>query len=330
MKRGKMLFAALGALLCAAALALPASAATDPENDIEDALAIFTAPASNGYTMLVLASPNVDEPAPPGGQRKGLAFVYLLHGRSVLVYLVPARMTAEFIEGRPTITSLRINLGKTGRIAVQFTPSGGTQVARSRCEQHRLVYAAGSYEGTIEYHGEENFSDVAATGAAQDPQLLLDQLCREEIVNEVVGRRQPGARLEVDPSEEGGVELEVTKNHPHSRVHIRAEMVEGQGSSLVFRVVQMYAPAGAFSFDPGLRHARLSPGGPFAGSAIFDRGARPANQWRGHLVLDFPGRSDVPVTGPRREVTLQHAVRRVTGHGTSTDRAARLLRAIAR
>jgi hypothetical protein len=90
----------------------------------------------------------------------------------------------------------------------------------------------------------------------------------------------------------------------------------------------MEAPAGAFSFDRRLRHARFSLGAPFAGRGIYSAKAKRANRWMGNLNIDLPGRANTRLTGHRFDVTLEHAVRHVGG--PSTDRALRALRRFAR
>ena len=70
--------------------------------------------------------------------------------------------------------------------------------------------------------------------------------------------------------------------------------------------------ATVFDFDPELRSAVLSPPAPFSGSALFRRGAEPANRWTGSLAVDFPGNSDVSLVGARFDVHLRHARLRET------------------
>jgi hypothetical protein len=306
----------LGALACAVALAPPA-AATDTENDIEDALAVFTVKGTHGYSMLVFAAPEVDEAVGPGGKRKGTALVALIRKQSSAVYFAPATMTADFVEGRPTITSLQVSLGKQGRLALDFKPSGGRTAARARCRRAPLVYAAGSYEGAIEFHGEQDFTEVSATSVPQRPEAFLNLICRSRSVSEVSGPRLPGAKLSVEKLELGGasvglVKLQVNKNRPGAKVHVEAGTLEERGPIEIFRNVEMEAPPNAFAFDRRLRHGRVSLGAPFAGRAVFRRDAKHTKRWTGNLTVDFPGRSDVRLTGRGFDVTLEHAVRRVT------------------
>ncbi len=312
----------VGALACAAALVLPASAATDPESDIEDAIAVFALEGTHGYSMLVFASPDGDEPVGPGGRRKGAAIVLLSRGGDSVAYLVRASLTADFLEGRPTVTSLQLDLGQEGRLALQFPPAGGKGLAPARCGLNSTTYAKGTYEGSIEFHGRGGFTDVAATSAAQHPEALAGPTCATEIVNETRGSRLRGARLAVEANHRD-LELQVNQNRPGAPVRAEVSVGEGERDKLfVQHKVIRTLPPRAFSFDPKLRRARLSPGAPFAGRAIYRRNAKPSKRWTGNLSVDLPGRAHVPLAGPGFSVRIDHAVRRVTGHGASTDRLA--------
>jgi hypothetical protein len=321
----------LGALACVAALALPAAADTESE-ELENAVAVFSAKATHGYSMLVLAGLDSDEPPTRGGPSRGSAIVYLFRGDDAAVYLAPpATVTADFIEGIPTVTSMHVGLGKLGEMTLDFKPSGGKRAARHpHCRVGSFPYAAGSYEGTIEFHGEQNFADVSTSKVVERPEAFLNLLCSTERTNEVSGPRLPGARLEVQSRRPGEPVLQVNKNRVAAPVHITAAVEEDHPRLIVFRSVIVNAPSRAFGFDRRLRHARVSPGAPFAGQAVFERDARPRNRWRGNLTVDFPGKANVRLARPGRHVVLEHAVRRVTGHGPSGERAARLLRAIVR
>lgn len=314
MRWGKTASIVLGALACAVALALPAAAA-DTE-DIEDAVAVFSLQGTNGYSMLALVSPEENEPVAPGAQRKGSALIFLEHKASSAVYIAPATLTADFIEGKATVTSLQVELGKQGRVALDFKPTGGTREARARCSRTPYVHAAGSYEGTIEFHGEQGFTDVSATSVPQRPEGALNLICRDKDVREKSGPKFPGAKLQVSklelkPGSVGILSLQVNKNGPGAKVHVEAGTLEDRDKIEILRTVEMDAPSGAFSFDRRLRHARLSLRAPFSGRAVYRGDAKPRNRWSGNLTVDLPGRANVHLTGGGFDTKLKHAVRRV-------------------
>lgn len=315
----------LGALACAGLLALPAGAEDTESEELEKAIAVFTLKATHGYSMIVLAGLDSDEPPTRGSQSRGSVIVYVVRKSQAALYIpLPATMTADFIEGIPTVTSIHADLGKLGEMTLAFRPSGGkASVNRPGCTGGDFALAAGSYEGTLEFHGEENYTDVTATSVRQRPAALVKLLCRTERIDEAIGPGLPGARLEVQSRHLGALALQANKNRAGGPVHITVG-VEETGAVDVTRSVTVNAPSEAFSFDRRLRHARLSPGGPFSGRAVFESGARPRNRWRGNLTVDLPGEANVRLARPGFKATLEHAVRRVSGDGAATDRAARL------
>jgi hypothetical protein len=239
---------------------------------------------------------------------------------------VRASLTADPLEGRPTVTSLRFDLGQEGGVALQFTPAGGKGMAPARCGLSPISYAEGTYEGSIEFHGRGGFTEVAASSAVERPEALARTICATEIVTESLGSRLRGARLEVEANH-SDLELQVNQNRPGAPVHAEATLGEEErGRVFVQRKTERTLPAGAFSFDPRLRRARFSPGGPFAGRAVYRRNAAPSKRWTGSLSVDLPGRAHVPLAGPGLSVRLDHALRRVTGHGANDERVARALR----
>jgi hypothetical protein len=98
--------------------------------------------------------------------------------------------------------------------------------------------------------------------------------------------------------------LQANKNRPGKRSRFEAEVHEKRGSVSISRSLSLWVGATAFRYDPLLETATLDPPAPFSGRASFHRGATPANRWTGDLTVDFPGRSDVPLTGPGVGATL--------------------------
>lgn len=99
------------------------------------------------------------------------------------------------------------------------------------------------------------------------------------------------------------------KNHPRrGRVPFNAELSERHEGIWIHRLVEGFAPADSFHFDPDLRSAALSLPSPFSGSATLRR--RPNSvtpSWTGDLSLDFVGHPDVHLAGPGVYVSLTHA-----------------------
>jgi hypothetical protein len=228
--------------------------------------------------------------------------VLLLVGRKRrgVTYLAPAQVTD---------TTVKANLGAIGRIDVTFQPNGEQGVTAPVCDRsQRVSYDKGDYVGTIDFRGEEGYTRVQANSAPYSLHPFIDFICPGYSRAEEVGRGIPGARLRAR-NRSGGkrTELQVNQNRPGARVEISASIDERLGRIRVLREVQVDTPASAFGFAPGLRAASLDPPTPFSGSALYLREARPANRWTGNLAIDFPGHSNVSLTGTRFESSLVHA-----------------------
>jgi hypothetical protein len=320
---------ALAALACAAGVAIPAAAGAEGTPlGIEEAAAGFSVKGTHGYSVIVYTAPDSND------LQQSEAVVYVIHQGAAALYIAPAKLTIGEVEGLPTVTSARIGLGAVGQISVDFKPSGGKKVVRPSCTATPRVYAAGSYEGTIELHGEENFTDLSATQVASRPEAFINLLCAGVDDTEILNPRQPGARLEVDAFGRhavGGnsgiqsVQLQVNENRPGGRTRLHVDIEERRGPVDIFRAMTKATSANVFAFDPHVRRARLSAGSPFSGRAIFRRDAKPANRWTGNLTIDLPGRSNVHLTGPGLHATLVHARRR-TAHPDGFERLSRVFR----
>jgi hypothetical protein len=90
------------------------------------------------------------------------------------------------------------------------------------------------------------------------------------------------------------------------RVEFTAEADEKIEDVSVRRSVTELAPVASFVVSPHLRRATVTPPAPFSGTATFERhGKSMPPSWTGSLSVSFPGRPNLPLTGPRfRFVTL--------------------------
>jgi hypothetical protein len=151
---------------------------------------------------------------------------------------------------------------------------------------------------TFEFHGEEGFADVVSSSPREYTRFFLDLVCAAAGGGELTGPGQPGARLRVRAG--SGVErlsLQANKNRPGAGVSFEAEVHEKRRGIAIQRSTTIHAGSAAFYYDPLLRTATITPPAPFSGYGSFRRSAKPVNRWTGNLTLDFPGRSDVPLTG---------------------------------
>lgn len=275
------------ALVAATALAASASALPVPPS--------FKLRGSNGYSVVVIASA-----AHSGSPDQVLVAVARRDGG--VLYLAPAAVTES---------SIQADLGSLGAIDVTFQATGQGRSEHAACNKpgDGFKFDSGSYVGSIELHGEEGFTEVSASQAKGDVQFLLGLACLGSGGVTGSGPNLPGAELAVRSSGAPGVAaFTVHKNHPGDRAYLEAGVDEAQGKVKISRFVSSSAPASAFRWDPGLATARVKPPAPFSGSGVFRRAAKSSRRWTGSLTVDFPGRADVPLTGPGRRARLVRAV----------------------
>jgi hypothetical protein len=269
-------------------LAPAAGARTVPTPD--PGIAIFKVRASHGYEVRVFASRSPDG--------TGSIAVFATNARSAAIYRFPATVTAEIVQA---------DLGSLGRVSVKAVPADRKPAVLRSCngEETRKITAV-RYEGTIDFHGEEGFTDVEATGGPFDYRTFQEFACAEE-GGRPAGKSLPGARLGVHRLPESNeLMLGATQLRPGAATEVWVQIDEGPEGFETTRATGVQAGPDALEFDPQLRSATLSPPTPFAGHAIYRRGAPPARRWTGNLTVDLPGDSDYPLTGPELRVTLTH------------------------
>jgi hypothetical protein len=237
----------------------------------------FRLQASNGYSVVVLGVP-VREGHPA-------AIVVIVNSKHRgVTYSAPATVTE---------TSIQANLGELGEISVTFHPSGQPATARPECGGP-VSFDAGYYEGRIDFHGEEGYTEVDATSAPGNIDFWLNLLCPGAGGGH--GAFLPGAELHVR-NPQLGPEFTVVKNRPDARARVEVGVSEYRGGISIERFATLLMPAGAFRYDPRLRTATLNPSAPFAGTGRFDRSKKANRRWSGDLTVDMPGREDVALTG---------------------------------
>jgi len=278
-------FALLG---LAGAAATPSLASTASPTQPLPFPGAFRLEASNGYSMLVLAIPTYrGQPAKVG--------VYVYKKSLGVSYSVPATVTE---------TSIQANLGDLGEISVAFHTSGQLTTARPSCGGKSVSFDPGIYEGTIDFHGEEGYTEVEATSVPGDPEFWLNIFCPAlGGGGGSSGGSLPGAELHVR-NPQLGPEFSVTKNRPSAPAHFEVVVSEHVNGISIKRYVAMPMPPGTFRFDRRLRTATLHPPAPFAGTGRFVRGKKAGKRWSGDLMVDMPGRADVPLTGSALRATL--------------------------
>jgi hypothetical protein len=204
-----------------------------------------------------------------------------------------------------TETSIQADLGELGEISVAFHPSGQPATARSKCGGKPVSFDSGYYEGNIDFHGEEGYTEVEATSVPGNIDFLVDGLCGS-VSGGGSGPFMPGAELRVR-NPRLGPEFSVVKNRPNARALFGVGVSEYREGISIARFMTLLMPSRTFRYDPRLQTATLRPPAPFAGAARFDRRKKPNRRWSGDLTVDMPGRAGVPLTGTALRATLIHA-----------------------
>jgi len=247
----------------------------------------FELQGSNGYTIFVYGVPTYRGRSP-------MMDISVLHAHTYVFYSAPATVSK---------TSMQANLGELGEISVNFHPDGKTETIRAKCLKQSFSFESGSYEGKIDFHGEEGYTEVKATSAPSEGQVL--DLCFSG--GGGVNRRfPPGADLYLRTPSLGPT-FDVVKRRPSAAAYFYVGISEYRDGISIKRFTTLRMPAGSFLYSHGLRKAMVHPPAPFSGSASYDRHRRANRRWQGDLAVDLPGKSDVPLTGRQfRAYLLPH------------------------
>jgi hypothetical protein len=252
----------------------------------------FRLSATNGYTLSVLASQNPKT------------------GAGVVLLLVQSPHAAVFYEVSASVsaTSIEANLGSVGRIDVDFVASGETRTERGPCGGDPVSFNSGSYVGSIDFEGEDGYSEVHATSVQGEIRTALGLICPGGPTSEGSGGHSPGARLTVRHQQSPKFEFGAFKNSPTRPAKFDASVEERRGPLQIFRAVEASAGPGAFDFDVPEGFGRVDPPAPFSGEATYLRSPNKRVSWHGDLTVDFPGRSDVRLTGAGTRAGMHRAV----------------------
>lgn len=161
--------------------------------------------------------------------------------------------------------------------------------------------------GTIDFRGEEGYTEVHATSAPGDIRTALILVCPES-GTAGFGGHSPGALLSVRHNQSPRFEFLAMKNSPTRPARFVASIQERRGSLGISRTVEASAGPGAFDFDVPGGFAKVGPPAPFAGEATYRRPPGKRARWHGDLTVDFPGRSNVRLTGNGTKAGMRRAV----------------------
>jgi hypothetical protein len=288
-----------------AGLAVVGSAATDAvaARRAPRSLARFELHGSNGYRASVEAA----------GPRLRLT----LEKRAKPVYTL-VRYSAG---GKTSADAVSAKLGHLGRISVRFTPTGTARRVwpPHECDGPAVPGQVGTFSGTIRFRGEDGYVELDAERAAGRTATSSRWSCGPGTGFLSRMASSSAAVPEVEPpifavlaasARTGGRRFFALASHPDERElpFFAAATNERRQGMRIQRLVSVAGPTRSFAFEDNLRSATVEPPAPFSGSAGFERVAKGRKTWTGDLSVSFPGRSGVPLAGPKFESAISHEI----------------------
>ena len=282
------------ALVGTAASAVAAESARPPRPSFDGAIALR---GTHGYRVSgIVASDG----------KVGAVTLFVEKGGEVATYAA---------RGEGTTNGIDVDLGRLGRIDVELRPTGASEKVHESCDGKGKAVTIPKYEfvGTIDFRGEEGFTEVEATHTPLLIAPLLQLVCGAASSSETVtgGSNVKGVLVTAEAA--GGPSLTIQQNHLGAPVFYRAKMHEKEGNVQVSRTVRGHLGAGALRYAPSLSTASFSAASPFHGSARYvgspppPEGGPGRGAWRGSLKVDFLGHANVPVAGPGFKASINHA-----------------------
>jgi len=293
----------LGILLAMLALAaLPAGATAKPgrgDSEMRER-ATIRFQGSNGYRFEVAAR------AGQGDLLSGFVSVIAKSGPSSVRYLVPGSLASD--------GSLNVHLPHVGRIAVKFDPTTTTRRRPpARCMGRARVVERGFFRGTIELHGERDYTMVDRTSARGRVIRSSRKSCgrgtsaERSASGDDTGNKGAFTLLAAGVRK-GSLNVLAMKFvlPTRSGTFISAEKRRFREGMLITSGVGVKAGAADFVVpDPGeSKIAELKPPAPFQGTARFELTSPKTSTWRGDLAVELPGVGSTHLAGQSFESTL--------------------------
>lgn len=257
-----------------------------------DFSAEFSLPETNGYAISVTGRPESVK-------------VSLAAGKPTRRHLV---FSDYKFSGTASAKGIHADLGEFGIVNLRFEPSGKVRTtklpkAAEGCDGPRkVVRHLGTFVGTFRFKAEDETTTESAevAGSVDKPAEVICRFVTGESGKKDHHRNVPPPSPYLGATTtHNGLGFAAAVMGPHrKRVSFVASSVEIAGGAAIRRWAAVTGLRSEFQFDNQLKTATVSPPPPFSGSATFERapkGLPPV--WTGSLVVSFPGRPEVPLTG---------------------------------
>jgi hypothetical protein len=216
---------------------------------------------------------------------------------------------------------LNVRVGRLGRFHARFVPtSTKTEAAVPGCKGEATTVEKGFFVGSLAFHGERDYTSVAARRARGTVTKTGAARCRIEFPATVPGHQSARhAKAEKEREEE---EVRLVAGDPKGDAVFQARREATPaglaGATTLFlasasgKVGDLLVDRNAFVFDfqsdaaetfltpnlaEPLAEATLEPPAPFSGSATFHLDTPKKASWTGDLAVELPGIAPVPLTG---------------------------------
>lgn len=233
------------------------------------------------------------------GSRNNVALTVKGHNASVS-YSVRGHASGNRLVGR---------FGHLGRVSLSFHPrqkAHRVPEPEGNCKSGGKLVEPGTFVGTLEFEGEQGYTEVHASRLRGTITRNLREICKESGGG---GEGGPPARwtlLRAD-SKDGSTSFDAFKiesnRHSIDASIFSAAIFDFRPHGMtVFRSIQSDGKANTFEIDRAhgtVVSATVDPPAPFSGAATYQRHARTSSEsWTGSLAGDFPGVGIVTLAGP--------------------------------
>ena len=212
--------------------------------------------------------------------------------------------------GSITDTGIHANLGKYGRIDMQWVPNGNVREVRVKCHYKGIkkhFYDAGSYVGTLRFRGGSSFTSVDLHRVAwRRSWYSALGACGYSL-----GTGEPGAGIVIEAGERGHISTPVHffvyKPHRGAKVEYSAHSDQTTGGIKITR--HAFAEGGTHSLTAAGEYpsvtATISPPAPFYGTATFEPSGPEKGTLTGTVGVEFPDHTKVALAGKDFEADLR-------------------------
>jgi hypothetical protein len=255
------------------------------------------------------------------GVSNGYSVDLLTQGNTVVVGVSKDGAVA-FYRSKGTVSLRRVeaDFGSFGRISARF--SGRTLVGdlSKRCKGRSPAVAVGTYRGTFQFKGEDNYVEVATDRADGLGNQDYRRVCRKR-GDRGQSNRTSATRPLPTESNQGATILSVESESPERVISLSAiglesiarggkrtaepgvsvivGVEEGHENVAIERLAVLEDERGLTFSPPKVRPVSIAvtPSSPFAGTATFLQEPGFPASWTGDLNVTLPGAAPIPLTG---------------------------------